>query len=227
MARKGSGIIAIWHDISDEGLADFYEWHDREHMPERLGIEGFQRGRRYIAVAGEPKFFTLYNVRDLSVLSGPAYHARLNAPTPWTQRAVTYFSAEARSLCEVRAVKGNASGGIIGTVRFDCDERADAGLMAMLEGIMGDIVGRPEICAIHVCVADLETSRRRSAEQQEREDNAVPRWVVLIEGSNLGPVRDVLAGPLGDRALRSAGVQNPASSAYVLQHDLLGKLEQG
>ena len=122
MARVGSGIIAIWHDISDEGLSDFYEWHDREHIPERLSIDGFQRGRRYIAVAGEPRFFTLYNVRDPSVLTGAAYHSRLNDPTPWTQSVVSYFSAEARSLCEVRAAMGQAAGGIIGTIRFDCDE---------------------------------------------------------------------------------------------------------
>jgi hypothetical protein len=74
---------------------------------------------------------------------------------------------------------------------------------------------------MHVCVADLETSRLRNAEQQEREDNAVPRWVVLVEGAAAGPVNDVLAGPLGREALRSVGVPNPASSSYVLQHDLL------
>ena len=221
MGRVGSGIIAIWHDISEEGLSDFYEWHDREHIPERVDIDGFQRGRRYIAVAGAPRFFTLYNVRDPSVLTGPAYHNRLNAPTPWTQRAVTYFSAEARSLCEVRAAMGDAAGGIIGTVRFDCDLSADEGLMAILDGVMTDVVRRPQICAMHVCVADLQISRIRSVEQQEREDNDVPRWVVLVEGSMPEAVNDVLAGPLGTQALRAAGVPNPACSTYVLQHDLL------
>ena len=197
MDRAGSAIIAIWHDISAEGLSDFYEWHDREHIPERVNIDGFQRGRRYIAVSDGPRFFTLYNVRDPSVLTGSAYHRRLNAPTPWTRRAVTYFSAEARSLCEVRAARGDAAGGIVGTVRFDCDPSADERLMAMLEGAMTDVVRQPRICAMHVCAADLHTSRIRSAEQQERKDNDVPRWVVLVEGSMAEAVNDVLAGTLG------------------------------
>ena len=55
---------------SAEGFSDFYEWHDREHIPERVDIDGFQRGRRYISVAGAPRFFTLYNVRDPSVMKG-------------------------------------------------------------------------------------------------------------------------------------------------------------
>ena len=103
MSLTGTGVIAIWHDISADGLQDFYEWHNREHIPERVGIDGFQRGRRYDALAGAPEFFTLYNVRDLGVLAGAAYHARLNDPTPWTLRAVGHFSNEARSLCKVEA----------------------------------------------------------------------------------------------------------------------------
>ena len=45
----GEGAIAIWNGISDEGRADFYAWHLSEHMPERVGIPGFLRGRRYRA----------------------------------------------------------------------------------------------------------------------------------------------------------------------------------
>jgi len=50
MSLSGSGVIAIWNDITEEGRANFYEWHDREHIPERVGIPGFLRGRRYIAL---------------------------------------------------------------------------------------------------------------------------------------------------------------------------------
>ena len=44
-----SGAVAIWHDITPEGRANFYAWHGSEHMPERLGIPGFVRGRRFVA----------------------------------------------------------------------------------------------------------------------------------------------------------------------------------
>ena len=59
-------------NVRPEGRADFFEWHNREHIPERVGIEGFLRGRRYVATAGAPAFFTLYNTRDAAVLSGAA-----------------------------------------------------------------------------------------------------------------------------------------------------------
>ena len=54
MSLDGTGVVAIWHDLLPEAKADFYEWHNREHMPERLAIPGFRRGRRYIATEGGP-----------------------------------------------------------------------------------------------------------------------------------------------------------------------------
>ena len=93
MSLSGSGVIAIWNDITDEGRANFYEWHDREHIPERVGIPGFLRGRRYISLSGTPEYFTLYEVQDKSVLTGADYLARLNSPTEWTTRSVHRFRA--------------------------------------------------------------------------------------------------------------------------------------
>jgi hypothetical protein len=55
MSLAGEGAVVIWHDIAPEGRAQFYAWHGREHMPERLGIPGFLRGRRYVALAGSPE----------------------------------------------------------------------------------------------------------------------------------------------------------------------------
>jgi hypothetical protein len=222
MSLAGTGVIAIWHDISAAGLEDFYEWHNREHIPERVGIDGFLRGRRYIVAQGEPDFFTLYNVRDAGVLSCAAYHARLNDPTPWTLKAVTYFSNEYRSLCDVKASQGIGSGGLIGTIRFDCDVGRDAGVLAYLaETAMPAVVGLPAIAAMHVCCADLETSRRRSAEQQDRSDNRVPRWIVLVEGTTLEAVSHVLGGSMGSEALAAAGAPTAARGVYRLQHDLV------
>ena len=50
MSLAGEGAVAIWHDIAPEGREDFYAWHGEEHMPERVGIPGFLRGRRYVAI---------------------------------------------------------------------------------------------------------------------------------------------------------------------------------
>jgi hypothetical protein len=50
MSLAGTGVVAIWHDLLPEAKNEFYEWHNREHMPERAGIPGFRRGRRFIAL---------------------------------------------------------------------------------------------------------------------------------------------------------------------------------
>ena len=90
MSLAGQGIVAIWHDIVPEGRQEFYEWHNREHMPERMGIPGFRRGRRYIAVTGSsPMFFCFYEGDSLDVVAGPDYLQRLNNPSEWTRRMIT------------------------------------------------------------------------------------------------------------------------------------------
>src|SRR5258708_1103511 len=76
---KGSGVGA-------EDRAGYYEWHSREDMGGRVGIPGFCRGRRYIAVHAQRDFLVLYEVDDLSVLTGADYLAKANAPSPLTQR---------------------------------------------------------------------------------------------------------------------------------------------
>ena len=122
MALAGRGAVAIWHDIAPEGRDEFYAWHGLEHMPERLAIPGFLRGRRYVAVEGAPEFFNLYETDSTAVLTGAAYLARLNDPTPWTLATVKHFRGVARSLCEVVDSHGAGLGGLCATYRYDVDE---------------------------------------------------------------------------------------------------------
>jgi hypothetical protein len=41
----GEAVVAIWNGIAPESRADFYDWHQNEHMPERVGIPGPGRAR--------------------------------------------------------------------------------------------------------------------------------------------------------------------------------------
>ena len=64
----GTGVVAIWNGIRDDLREDFFEWHPREHMVERLSIPGFLRGRRCIALDGSTEFLTIYELRVASRL---------------------------------------------------------------------------------------------------------------------------------------------------------------
>src|SRR5579862_5600972 len=108
MALFGAGAICIWNDITDEMRADFYAWHIGEHIPERVGVRGFRRGRRYVAAAegAKPEFFTLYEVDGPHILIGQDYRARLDDPTPGTRRVTSGFRNTARALTRVAASLG-------------------------------------------------------------------------------------------------------------------------
>src|SRR5829696_2908890 len=115
MSLAGEGALAIWHDIAPEGRGQFYAWHGGEHMPERVGIPGFLRGRRYVSVQGVPEFFNLYETASSDVVKGADYLTRLNAPTPWTVSTVRHFRGVARSLCAVAVSAGEGQGGLMAT----------------------------------------------------------------------------------------------------------------
>jgi hypothetical protein len=222
MSLSGSGVIAIWNDITDEGRANFYEWHDREHIPERVGIPGFLRGRRYIAVSGTPEYFTLYEVENKNVLTGADYQKRLNNPTEWTTRSVQHFRNTSRSLCEIEASFGAGSGGFIGTIRFDCDLDKDGAILkAFSQSLLPEMAKEPTISAAHICRADEDASHVKTAEQRGRAANMVPRWVVIVEGATEETLSEALLKHAGPEILASLGTSYSITGIYSLQFDLI------
>ena len=183
MALLGQGAVAIWNDVAPEGLAEFYEWHHREHMPERVGILGFLRGRRYIAECGAPEFFTLYEATGTDVLAGPHYLERLNNPTPLTRHVIPkYFHNMVRGVCEVWLSVGVGEGGWLVTLRFAAEAEREHQLSRHLVEVLPGINEMPAILGAHLCVAD---SRASTIETSERKSHgaAVPQWLVMIEGA--------------------------------------------
>jgi hypothetical protein len=184
MSLAGEGAVAIWHDIAPEGREDFYAWHGHEHMPERVGIPGFLRGRRYVAIDADLEFFNLYEASSVESLKSQDYTARVNAPTPWTLAAVKHFRSVARSICRVAHSAGPAQGGLIATLRYDVpDDAAAAHKAALLRQTIPDLLATPGVAGVHLLTADAEASGVATAEQKARGiANAVPRWVLLLEG---------------------------------------------
>jgi hypothetical protein len=87
----GEAALAIWFDVDPEAEAELNAWYPRQHLPERLSVPGFVRGRRYAAAGAAARFFTLYEVETAAVLASPAYLERLNHPTDWTRRVLPSF----------------------------------------------------------------------------------------------------------------------------------------
>jgi len=194
MALAGKGIVAIWNDITPEGRAEFYEWHNREHMPERLAIPGFLRGRRYIAVQGVPEYFTLYEATSLDVLAGPDYLARLNAPTPWTLKVVgPHFRNMSRGVCNVAFSAAIGDGGYLATLQFKPGQGSDDRLRSMLIGnLLPPVLGQPTVAGVHLCTADPEVSSVTTAEKKGQAV-AIPNWLIMIESAMARELPTIIA----------------------------------
>jgi len=183
MPLLGNAVVAIWNDIVPVVRADFIEWHNREHIPERVAIPGFRRGRRYAARYGGPEYFTLYEADEEKILSGPDYLARLNNPTRWTLNVTQAFRNTSRGICRVAFSRGCGEGGYMLTLRFDAvpgrESELERHLVAAALPPLCDLGG---IVGIHLCVADTSASDLRTTESKGRAV-AVPSWIALFEAS--------------------------------------------
>lgn len=220
MSLAGKGAVAIWHDIAAEGRREFYAWHGGEHMPERAGIPGFLRGRRYVAAEGSPEFFNLYETVSRFTVTGAEYLARLNAPTAWTTATVKHFRNVSRSLCEVGASFGEGQGGLIAAFRYDVDDaRASAHRARLSQKVLPALAVAPGIAGCHLLIADEAASALETAEKRVRaERNLIPRWILLVESwDDIDPFKDTCRTLLADGTFADAAAI-PAVGIYRLQN---------
>jgi len=221
MSLAGLGAVCIWHDLLPEAHDDFDQWHNREHMPERVGIPGFRRGRRYIAVSGTPEYFNLYEADSPEVLGGQDYLNRLNAPTDWTRRVVPSFRNVSRSICRVVYTDGVGQGGFMLTQRFDVAERERQNVVdALRQRLLPAIVDSKGIAGIHLCLADESISKVETAEKKARADTTqVPTWIILIEGNSSADVSAAGAALSAElQPLLGADGAGIATSVYQLEY---------
>lgn len=222
MALAGAGAVAIWHDIVAGGRDDFYAWHGTEHMPERLAIPGFRRGRRYVSLdGGSPEFFNLYETASTAVLAGRDYLERLDHPTSWTRAAVAHFRNVARSLCEVATTRGRGGGGLVATLRYDVLPERAAAHRARVDAALARLAGDPGIAGAHLLIADEAASGIATAERRARGGTTeVPRWIVLVEGWGDAASFERACADFAAGAAFGEAMSAPARSVYRLQLDV-------
>jgi hypothetical protein len=176
-------------------------------MPERVGIPGFVRGRRYRAADGatQPEFFTLYETTSFQVIQGSDYLSRLNEPTEWTRATTAHFESTTRSLTRVVASHGVGSGGALMTLRFDIADESVQALVPRLASALEAVARLPRISGAHLLAADAGVSGKATAESKDRKDILAPaRWVVLLEGCDVDAFGPALAELQGFSELRDA-----------------------
>jgi hypothetical protein len=224
MALLGQGLLAIWNGISDAPGAEleFVRWHIREHIPERVGLPGFLRGRRYVALKGHPKYFNFYETESVRTLESPAYLARLNDPTPWTKAVVKEFRDTSRTLCNVVLSRGAGEGAVILTIQVGgvADDAAFA--TAMTRTLIGEVQPMDGITAVHLVKGTEPQVKAATAEKALRgAPDRTCEWLLLVEAAGAEFLEAVEAGPLSAANLAKiapgAGVTH---GTYSLQYGL-------
>jgi hypothetical protein len=117
---RGSGFLAIWSDVAAPDLTDYRHWLTREHTTERVTTRGFLASRVFRATRDDVnRFFILYELEAPEVLDGEAYLARLNAPTPWSQRIMPRLGNFMRGGGVMVARAGRGEGATIMALRIE------------------------------------------------------------------------------------------------------------
>jgi hypothetical protein len=184
-----TGILAIWNDMDAEH-EDFYEqWYMSEHFPERLGVPGFRRGRRYEAVEADRRYFSFYELDDPDVLFSPAYLARLGAPTAWTQRIMRVWKGMVRTACERVERTGHALGGYVVAARWEAPAVPEPGIADRTREALAD----PSVVAVDVWRAcERQNAPTREAETRGTPDRLITAAMV-VEATRLSSASRAVA----------------------------------
>ncbi|MDA9467230.1 DUF4286 family protein [Bradyrhizobium sp. CCBAU 53415] len=189
LAGKGMLLTSMNIDAADE--ADFNRWYDREHLEERVAIDGFLEARRYVAHAANPRYLSLYSTATLDVLDSPAYKTRLASPTDWSRQTMARFKDMLRVVARITISKGTGRGAALGLVRLrPAPETAGAWRDALQDRLTPD--KRDGIIAMHLLESEPELSGP-TAEIPAARNEGARDWFVLIDGTHVGAVSAVIA----------------------------------
>lgn len=184
---QGNGYLAIWSDLTPQDLTDWAHWMTREHSLERVGVTGFLACRVFRALgASVNRYFILYELEDERVVSGPDYLARLNAPTPWSQRIMPLLRNFARGGGRIAASAGTGQGGIVAPLRLDATPSWDAA------AVVAELAKLDRIIAARVLLTDLAQTSIKTREKGMRANDGSFAALLLIEGMDEAAVRDAL-----------------------------------
>ena len=174
---QGAGFLAIWSDVGLEVETDYLHWLTREHTSERLGVDGFLRVRVYRSLETVVRrYFIHYELRSLDVLGSEAYLARLNAPTPWSQRIMPILGNFVRGGGRVLARAGTGDRAFLAALRLD-DLSPIAG-----PALVANIVTEDRIVAAELLETDQEQSSIQTREKSLREHDTSFAGLLLVEG---------------------------------------------
>jgi hypothetical protein len=144
------GFLTIWSDLAPEDETDWTHWMTREHSSERVSVEGFLACRIFRALGiAVNRYFILYELDSPEVVGGPAYLARLNSPTRWSQSIMPQLRNFARGGGRVLATEGVGQGGLLAVLPLPGLPEWEP------DGVCKEIAAADRIAAARILVTDI------------------------------------------------------------------------
>jgi hypothetical protein len=197
--------------------SDFNERYNREHIDERLGMPGFQRARRYVAMKGSPKYLATYECNRVGDLATPRYLKGLVNATPWTKKTTGRFTQFHRLTLSMKIDRTHGLGGALAAVRFVPAAGHRRNLIQWLAsvafpraikaaGMLGAAAGEND--------PDIANAPVR-AESMDKRKALEPEWVVFLDAADTAIAGRVARQIFKLSALRQFGVRKtPVIGTY-------------
>ena len=217
MPLAGKGMLLTSMDVDAADEAEFNRWYDREHLIERVTIEGFLEARRYVAHQGSPKYLCLYSTATFDVLDSPAYRAALMNPTDWSKTNLARFKNMIRVIARITISRGQGRGAALGIIRFrpaaGSEDRLRAALREKLDPKkLGGII------SMHLIESDPVLSKPIT-DDPPVSDPGASDWFVLIDAVDVNALAAAIAVRFAEPAAFEGGIRVSAGS-YNLMWDL-------
>ena len=210
MPLAGKGMLLTSMDIGASDEAEFNRWYDREHLEERVAIDGFLEARRYVAHDGNPKYLSLYSTETFDVLDSPAYRTALANQTAWSKANIARFKDMIRGVARITISRGTGRGAALGIIRLRPSSGAEDKLRAALREQF-DPAKLDGVISMHLLENDPALSKPLTDSPSA---SGAGDWFVLIDAT------DVNAVPPAVARFAAFKSQTVSSGIYKLMFDL-------
>lgn len=219
MPLIGQAAMLLTFDVVQEAIPEHDDWHTHEHLPERLSIPGFVRGTRWVALRGQPRYFVLYEVAQLAVLTSEAYLHRLNNPSPWTSKMMPHYRGMTRGFCSVVGSFGPGIGHLSQLLRFKPEPGTESSLREwLLRDALPELCLRPGIGSVHLLEGTLTPTMTN--EQRIRGADAGVDWALLLTGYSQDALTTLVQADVGSTQLEGHGATGVLDALYRLDYSL-------
>ena len=212
MPIKGQGMLITAMNVDPAHETDFNLWYDREHVAERVAIDGFVEARRYRAIDAEPTYFATYTTSAFEDLSSPAYKTALANQTDWSQTNLARAQNMIRVVGRITVSRGQGRGAAMSVLRVRPNLDQAAELRAQLTEKM-DPAMVPGLISAHLIESDPDLSK--SLTEPDKPNPGASDWFILVEGTDASAVK-----AFTNQHLEKIGFEVVSIGSYQLLWDL-------